>query len=112
MPISARKVKSRCLPSDTYAADNRSVTEPTPEARKIVSVLFCDIAGSTELGEALDSEALRRLMSQYFEEMKGVLERHGGTAEKFIGDAVMGVFGIPRLHEDDALRAVRAAVEM
>src|SRR5262249_33434454 len=64
------------------------------------------------LGERLDPESLRRVMSRYFEEMKAVLERHGGTVEKFIGDAIMAVFGIPTLHEDDALRAVRAAVEM
>jgi class 3 adenylate cyclase len=64
------------------------------------------------LGERLDPESLRHVMGRYFEEMRGVIERHGGTVEKFIGDAVMGVFGIPRLHEDDALRAVRAAVEM
>ena len=60
----------------------------------------------------LDPESLRRVMSRYFEEMQAVLERHGGVVEKFIGDAVMCVFGVPRVHEDDALRAVRAAVEM
>jgi class 3 adenylate cyclase len=86
---------------------------PAPaEVRKIVTVVFSDITGSTSLGERLDPEALRRVMSRYFDEMERVLERHGGTVEKFIGDAVMAVFGIPQLHEDDALRAVRAAVEM
>ena len=64
------------------------------------------------MGERLDPESLRRVMSRYFGEMRAVLERHGGTVEKFIGDAVMAVFGIPTVHEDDALRAVRAAVEM
>jgi class 3 adenylate cyclase/tetratricopeptide (TPR) repeat protein len=77
-----------------------------------VTVLFSDVAGSTVLGEELDPESLRRLMARYFQEMKAVVQRHEGTTEKFIGDAVMAVFGVPRLHEDDALRAVRTAVEM
>ncbi len=83
-----------------------------PSARKTVTVLFCDVAESTRLGERLDPESLRRVMSRWFESMRAVLERHGGTVEKFIGDAVMAVFGVPRLHEDDALRAARAAVDM
>jgi class 3 adenylate cyclase/tetratricopeptide (TPR) repeat protein len=82
------------------------------EARKTVTVVFSDVTGSTSLGEKVDPEALRRVMARYFEESKAVLERHGGTVEKFVGDAVMAVFGIPELHEDDALRAVRAAAEM
>jgi class 3 adenylate cyclase/tetratricopeptide (TPR) repeat protein len=82
------------------------------EVRKTVTVVFCDVTGSTSLGEQLDPESLRGVMSRFFEEMRTVLERHGGTVEKFIGDAVMAVFGIPAVHEDDALRAVRAAVEM
>ena len=82
------------------------------EVRKTVTVLFSDLADSTSLGQRLDPESLRHLMSRYFDEMQTVLVRHGGTVEKFIGDAVMAVFGIPRLHEDDALRAVRAAIEM
>jgi class 3 adenylate cyclase/tetratricopeptide (TPR) repeat protein len=85
---------------------------PPREQRKIVSVLFCDVTGSTSLGESLDPESLRALLARYFERMKAIVERHGGTVEKFIGDAVMAVFGIPQLHEDDALRAVRAALEM
>ncbi len=84
----------------------------TREVRKTVTVLFADVTGSTALGERLDPESLRRVMSRYFDEMREVLVRHGGTVEKFIGDAVMAVFGIPRLHEDDALRALRAAREM
>ena len=75
------------------------------EQRKTVTVLFCDVTGSTELGERLDPEALRALLARYFERMKGIVERHGGTVEKFIGDAVMAVFGVPAVHEDDALRA-------
>ncbi|MGH3033160.1 MAG: adenylate/guanylate cyclase domain-containing protein, partial [Gaiellaceae bacterium] len=82
------------------------------EVRKTVTVLFADVTESTSLGEQLDPESLRRVMSRYFDEMKRVLERHGGTVEKFIGDAVMAVFGVPIVHEDDALRAARAAVEM
>ena len=82
------------------------------EVRKTVTVLFADVTGSTALGEKLDPEALRRVMGRYFDEMKSVLEGHGGTVEKFIGDAVMAVFGVPTLHEDDALRAVLAASEM
>src|SRR5689334_8079903 len=82
------------------------------EQRKTVTVLFCDVAGSTELGESTDPEALRALLARYFERMKELVERHGGTVEKFIGDAVMAVFGVPVVHEDDALRACRAAIEM
>ena len=82
------------------------------EQRKTVTVVFCDVSGSTALGERLDPESLRRVMARYFESMRGVVERHGGTVEKFIGDAVMAVFGVPVLHEDDALRAMRAASEM
>src|SRR5438093_7180547 len=85
---------------------------PPREVRKVVTVVFADVTGSTKLGERLDPESLRRVMGRYFAEMKEALERHGGTVEKFIGDAVMGVFRIPTLHEDDALRAVRAALEM
>jgi class 3 adenylate cyclase/tetratricopeptide (TPR) repeat protein len=80
--------------------------------RKTVTVLFCDVTGSTELGESIDPEALRELLARYFESMKAIVERHGGTVEKFIGDAVMAVFGVPTAHEDDALRAVLAAAEM
>jgi class 3 adenylate cyclase/tetratricopeptide (TPR) repeat protein len=82
------------------------------ERRKTVTVLFCDVAGSTALGETLDPERLRALLARYFEQMKTIVERHGGSVEKFIGDAVMAVFGVPVLHEDDALRALRSAVEM
>jgi class 3 adenylate cyclase len=85
---------------------------PRGETRKVVTIVFADITGSTALGERLDPEALRRVMSRYFDRMAAVVERHEGTVEKFIGDAVMAVFGIPRLHEDDPLRAVRAAAGM
>jgi predicted ATPase/class 3 adenylate cyclase len=85
---------------------------PPQEVRKTVTIVFSDLKGSTAMGEKLDSEAVREVMSRYFDEMRAALERHGGTVEKYIGDAIMAVFGLPRLHEDDALRAVRAAAEM
>ncbi len=86
--------------------------EVAHEVRKTVTVVFSDLKGSTTLGERLDSESLREVLNVYFNEMRAVLERHGGTVEKYIGDAIMAVFGLPRLHEDDAVRAVRAAFEM
>ena len=82
------------------------------EVRKIVTIVFCDLTGSTALGDRTDPEALRATMRGYYDEMRTILERHGGTVEKFVGDAVMAVFGVPVSHEDDALRAVRAAWEM
>ncbi len=85
---------------------------PIQEQRKHVTILFCDVTGSTALGESTDPEALRAILARYFERMKGIIESHGGAVEKFIGDAVMAVFGVPVVHEDDALRAVRAAREM
>ncbi len=88
------------------------VASPPREQRKTVTVVFCDLTGSTALGESTDPEALRALLARYFERMKAIVEAHGGAVEKFIGDAVMAVFGVPAAHEDDALRACRAAVEM
>jgi class 3 adenylate cyclase/tetratricopeptide (TPR) repeat protein len=85
---------------------------PRREVRKVVTILFCDVTGSTALGESTDPEALRGLLARYFQRMKAIIESHSGTVEKFIGDAVMAVFGVPQVHEDDALRAVRAAAEM
>ncbi|HYZ78154.1 MAG TPA: adenylate/guanylate cyclase domain-containing protein [Gaiellaceae bacterium] len=88
------------------------LAETAPERRKTVTLLFCDVSGSTALGERLEAESVREVMLRYFEEMRVVIERHSGTVEKFVGDAVMAVFGVPVAHEDDALRAVRAASEM
>jgi class 3 adenylate cyclase/tetratricopeptide (TPR) repeat protein len=82
------------------------------QVRKIVTVVFIDVTGSTSLGERLDPERMRRLLRSYFAALKEILERHGGSVEKFIGDAVMAVFGMPIVHEDDALRACRAALEI
>src|SRR6266487_4575472 len=88
------------------------LAEAAPERRKTVTVLFCDVTGSTALGERLETEAVREVMLRYFDEMRVAIEHHSGTVEKFIGDAVVAVFGVPVVHEDDALRAVRAADEM
>ena len=93
-----------------------ALTEARPSAareeRKVVTCLFCDLVGFTSWAEAMDPEDVRALLSPYHAHLRSELERFGGTVEKFIGDAVMAVFGVPQVHEDDALRAVRAAVEM
>jgi class 3 adenylate cyclase len=93
-------------------AASLAVVATAREQRKTVTVLFCDVTGSTALGDSTDPEVLRAVLVRYFERMKGIVESHGGAVEKFIGDAVMAVFGVPHVHEDDALRAVRSAVEM
>lgn len=90
---------------------NQLVALPA-EVRKMVTVVFTDIVGSTNLGERLDPEAFKGVLTEYFVRMRDVIEQHGGLVEKYIGDAILGIFGIPQLHEDDALRAVRAATEM
>ncbi len=84
----------------------------THESRRVVTVVFADVVGSTALGEALDPESIRRHLQAWFATASAVIERHGGTVEKFVGDAVMAVFGVPTTHEDDALRAVRAAGDL
>jgi class 3 adenylate cyclase len=80
------------------------------EERKVVTVLFCDLVGFTARAERLDPEDVRRLLAPYHDRLRSELERFGGTVEKFIGDAVMAVFGAPVAHEDDPERAVRAAL--
>src|SRR4051812_26691407 len=85
---------------------------PAAARRKVVTVLFCDAVGSTELGERYDPELMQHAMTRYFEAVASVVVQHGGTVEKFIGDAGMGIFGVPSVHEDDALRAVRAAKQI
>src|SRR5690349_17322806 len=82
------------------------------ERRRLVTSVFCDLSGSTELAERVDAEAVYGVMRSYFDEARLAFERHGGTVEKFIGDAVVGMFGVPDTHEDDALRACRAALEV
>ena len=81
-------------------------------ARKVVTILFVDVVGFTEMGERMDPELVRGVMTRYFSTARDAVQRHGGFVEKFVGDAVVGIFGIPQLHEDDALRAVRAAAEL
>src|SRR6059058_5193349 len=95
----------------TSASSPYLPTSPVAE-RRICSVLFCDLVGFTPLSESRDPEEVRELLSQYFERCRGLIERYGGTVEKFIGDAVMAVWGTPVAREDDAERAVRAALEL
>jgi class 3 adenylate cyclase/tetratricopeptide (TPR) repeat protein len=98
-------------------ADLRGTTTPrepagTAASRRITSVLFGDLVGFTPLSEARDQEDVRELLSAYFEECSRIVARYGGTVEKFIGDAVMAVWGVPTTHEDDAERSVRAGLEL
>jgi len=86
--------------------------DPSRERRKLVTLVFCDLSGSTRLGERLDPESVRDLMFRYFHTVRSAIERHGGMVEKFVGDAVLAVFGVPVAHEDDALRALRSAAEV
>jgi class 3 adenylate cyclase len=83
-----------------------------PEERKLVTVLFADVTGSTALGDELDPEDVRALMGRYFDHARRIVAGHGGTLEKFIGDAVMAVFGLPHAHGDDAERAVAAGLAL
>src|SRR5215468_7579876 len=83
-----------------------------PEERKLVTILFADVTGSTALGEALDPEDLRALMSRYYAHARHIVPEHAGTLEKFIGDAVMAVFGLPQAHSNDAERALAAALAL
>ena len=85
---------------------------PPREVRRTVSIVFCDLKDSTALGERHDPEALHEVKDRYFTAMAAQITRHGGKIEKYIGDAIMAVFGLPVQHEDDALRAVRAAAGM
>lgn len=89
-----------------------SETPVATVARKVVTVLFSDVSGFTALGERLDPESLQQLVGRWFHEAQRVIARHGGVVEKYMGDCVMAVFGVPVVHEDDALRAARAALEM
>ena len=106
-----RELQQAILQQDPSLGPSAAASVERVPDRRTVTVVFCDLVGSTELAARLDPEAYRTLMSRYFELVREPIERHGGTLEKFIGDAVLAVFGVPDLHEDDALRAVRAAVE-
>jgi len=88
-----------------------AAAEPT-SARKVVTIVFADLTGSTSLQERLDAESVRRFMDAYYQAMRGAVEAHGGTVTQLLGDGVKAVFGAPRVAEDDAIRAVRAAVAM
>ncbi len=92
------------------AGARRASVVPDQEERRVVSILFADLAGSTALGERLDPEDVRTLQGDLFELVNAEVERYGGVTEKFVGDAILAVFGIPQAHEDDAERAVRAAI--
>ena len=102
---------ARFCPSCGSPCEDAPVAAAT-ESRKVVTVLFCDLVGSTALSGGLDSETLRSVTLRYFDLMRRQIEFHGGTVEKFIGDAVMAVFGVPVVHEDDARRALAAALGM
>jgi class 3 adenylate cyclase/tetratricopeptide (TPR) repeat protein len=107
-----REVQQAILQHDaTLRGRGEGAAERAPD-RRTVTILFCDLVDSTRLARDLDPEVYRRLISRYFDLVREPIDRHGGTVEKFIGDAVMAVFGVPDLHEDDALRAVRAAAEI
>ena len=95
----------------TPAAGRAAASESSAE-RRLVSVLFADLVGFTTASEKRDAEETRELLTRYFDMARGIIERHGGTVEKFIGDAVMAVWGAPVAHEDDAERAVRTALEL
>jgi class 3 adenylate cyclase len=92
------------------AGVRRAGEVPEHEERRVVTVLFADLAGSTALGERLEPEDVRTLQGELFELVNAEVERYGGVSEKFVGDAVLAVFGVPQTHEDDAERAVRAAL--
>jgi predicted ATPase/class 3 adenylate cyclase len=105
-------------PEDSFCGECGSALDPEPRAttaeaeRRLVSVLFGDLVGFTPLSEDRDPEAVRELLSRYFDTARQVIERYGGTVEKFIGDAIMAVWGTPIAREDDAERAVRAGLEL
>ena len=103
---------TRPVPGAAPARDSPRSADEADGARKVVSIVFADLVGSTALHERLDAESARRFVEGYYVAMRGAVESQGGTIAKLLGDGVMAVFGLPRVAEDDALRAVRAAVEM
>jgi len=107
-----RKLEAAILRQDEALLPAEGATAPAMQFRRLVTIVFVDVVESMALADTLDAEALGRVLSGYFDTVSAVLNRHGGTVEKFAGDAVMAVFGIPVSHEDDALRAARAAVDI
>src|SRR5687767_15839910 len=113
MPLCAQCGSTTGAEASVCPACGAPIVDPLRrELRKTVTVVFSDIADSTALGERLDPEALHSVLIRYYEEMRAILEGHGGTVREFMGDGLMAVFGIPQSREDDAGRAVSAAVEM
>ncbi len=106
-PASTLAPAAPALPTAPEDAQNEET-----EQRRIVTVLFADLANSTALAEALDAEEMRAILTEFFATMRRQIQRHGGSVEKYIGDAVMAVFGLPVAHEDDPVRAIRAALDM
>src|SRR5262245_32758674 len=113
-PVCYQTVELKVLPEPKGAAMTGPAPErkPAQEVRKTVTFLFADIVDSSHLSLTLDAEALQNLLARYFGEMSSIIQRHGGTVDRYTGDEIMAMYGVPMLHEDDALRAVRAAVEM
>src|SRR6476659_9373957 len=104
-----RTVKRSTSPGNVPGHAAPAAYDPRVE-RKVVTVLFTDVTGSTQLADRLDVEDLREVMSEWFAAVRAEIEAQGGTVEKYIGDAVMAVFGVPNAHEDDPVRALRAAL--
>ena len=112
LPAGARFCPA-CGAAQAPAAETTVPAAAVPLAsRRVTSVLFGDLVGFTTLSEQRDQEDVRELLSAYFDECRRIVERYGGIVEKFIGDAVMAVWGVPTAHEDDAERAVRAGLEL
>ncbi|WP_224284485.1 adenylate/guanylate cyclase domain-containing protein, partial [Streptomyces sp. LS1784] len=111
-PLCAQLVGTNDQFCPSCGAPRSAALDLAAEERKLVTVVFCDLVDSTALSGALDPETLREVILRYFERMHRRIEAHGGTLEKFIGDAVMAVFGVPVIREDDAHRALAAALAM
>ena len=108
-----RELEAAILRQDeSLLLEEAPLARPAMQFRRLVTILFVDVVESMALAEALDPEALGRVLQRYFETVSAALTRHGGTVEKYAGDAVMAAFGIPVSHEDDALRAARAALDI
>ena len=107
-----KSLEAAILRQDESLLPEAAVAVPAMQFRRLVTILFVDVVESMALAEALDAEALGQVLRRYFETVSAAITRHGGTVEKFAGDAVMAAFGIPVSHEDDALRAARAALDV